>query len=61
VRHDLLEVSRPKLQDWPRDAHWHEAVNQPLGAQQLNTLRQVLFAAHRTATLVGLHRPSPQE
>jgi len=40
VRDGLVEVVRPKLAPWPRDAKWHEAVNAPLEAARLDLLRR---------------------
>jgi putative transposase len=36
----LVEVARPKLGRWPRDAQWCKAVNAPLEAARLDLLRR---------------------
>jgi putative transposase len=36
----LVEVMRPKLSRWPRDARWRKAVNAPLEATRLDLLRR---------------------
>jgi putative transposase len=35
-----IEVTRPKLNPWPRDARWRKAVNAPLEAALLDLLRR---------------------
>ena len=40
VRDGLVEVVRPKLAPWPRDAKWLAAVNVPLEAARLDLLRR---------------------
>lgn len=36
----IVEVARPKLGPWPRDARWREAVNTPLETARLDLLRR---------------------
>ena len=36
----LIELARPKLTAWPRDASWLEAVNTPLPEARLDLLRR---------------------
>ena len=40
VHDGLIEVARPKLAPWPRDASWREAVNTPLPEARLDLLRR---------------------
>jgi len=40
LRDGLIEVARPKLTEWPRDASWLEAVNTPLPEARLDLLRR---------------------
>jgi putative transposase len=40
VRDGLLEVARPRLGRWSRDANWRKAVNAPLEAAQMDLLRR---------------------
>jgi putative transposase len=35
-----IEVARPRLGRWPRDARWRKAVNEPLAAARLDLLRR---------------------
>ncbi len=40
LRTELVEVARPRLAVWTRDAAWREAVNAPLADAQLDLLRR---------------------
>ena len=40
IQDGLVEVERPKLGAWPRDAAWRKAVNAPLEVTRLDLLRR---------------------
>jgi putative transposase len=40
VFNGLIEVARPKLSRWPRDARWRKVVNSPLEEARLDLLRR---------------------